>query len=128
MAQDPVEVVEVGPRDGLQNEAVVLDAATRVRYVEALAAAGHRRIEAVSFVNPRRVPQMADAEAVMAPVPRAGRVSYAGLVLNRRGLERALDAGVDGGNGVVVAPDNFSPRHPGATTDEGVGGAIEIGR
>ena len=65
-----VEVVEVGPRDGLQNEDVILDVAARVAYIEALAMTGLRRIEAVSFVNPARVPQMADAEAVMAAVPR----------------------------------------------------------
>ncbi len=126
MTADSVEVVEVGPRDGLQNEAVVLDAATRVRYVEALVAAGHRRIEAVSFVNPRRVPQMAEAEAVMAAVPRPDGVSYAGLVLNRRGLDRALDSGVDEVNVVVVATDTFSQRNQGTTTDEGVAVAVDV--
>ena len=126
MEPNSVEVVEVGPRDGLQNESVVLDAAARVRYVEALVAAGHRRIEAVSFVNPKRVPQMADAEAVMAGVPRADGVSYSGLVLNRRGLDRALEAGVDEVNVVVVATDTFSQRNQGTTTEEGVAAAVEI--
>src|SRR4051794_17545554 len=126
MAGEAVGIVEVGPRDGLQNEAVVLDAATRVRYVEALVAAGHRRIEAVSFVNPRRVPQMADAEAVMAAVPRPDGVRYAGLVLNRRGLDRALDAGVDEVNVVVVATDTFSQRNQGTTTEEGIAVAVDV--
>ena len=77
-----LEIVEVGPRDGLQNEDAVLDVAARVAYIEALAAAGLRRIEAVSFVHPARVPQMAGAEAVMAAVPRPDGVRYSGLVLN----------------------------------------------
>src|SRR5262245_66477548 len=88
-----LEIVEVGPRDGLQNEDAVLDVAARVAYIEALAAAGLRRIEAVSFVHPARVPQMAGAEAVMAAVPRPDGVRYSGLVLNRRGTERAVAAG-----------------------------------
>ena len=126
MTADPVEVVEVGPRDGLQNEAVVLDAATRARYVAALVDAGHRRIEAVSFVNPKRVPQMADAEAVMAAVPRRDDVRYAGLVLNRRGLDRALDAGVDEVNVVVVATETFSQRNQGVSVEEGVAAAVDV--
>ena len=126
MAAHSVQVVEVGPRDGLQNEPVTLDAATRARYVEALVAAGHRRIEAVSFVNPKRVPQMADAEAVMASVPRREGLSYAGLVLNRRGLDRAVDAGVDEVDVVVVATDTFSRRNQGVSVDEGVAAAVEV--
>ena len=97
-----------------------------MRYVEALVDAGHRRIEAVSFVNPKRVPQMADAEAVMAAVPRRDGVSYAGLVLNRRGLDRALDAGVDEVNVVVVATETFSQRNQGVSVDEGVAGAVDV--
>ena len=85
-----LEIVEVGPRDGLQNEDAVLDVAARVAYIEALAAAGLRRIEAVSFVHPARVPQMAGAEAVMAAVPRPDGVRYSGLVLNAREMERAV--------------------------------------
>jgi hydroxymethylglutaryl-CoA lyase len=114
-----VEIVEVGPRDGLQNEDVVLDVAAKVAYIEALAGAGLRRIEAVSFVHPKRVPQMADAEAVMAAVPRRDGVAYSGLVLNRRGLDRAVAAGVDEVNMVVVATDTFSARNQGMTTAEG---------
>ncbi|TDB95263.1 hydroxymethylglutaryl-CoA lyase [Actinomadura sp. 7K534] len=115
-----VEVIEVGPRDGLQNEAAILPAADKVRLIERSIAAGLRRIEAVSFVNPKRVPQMADAEAVMEGVPRVDGVSYAGLVLNPRGLDRALAAGVDEVNVVVVSTDEFSRRNQGCTVDEGV--------
>src|SRR5690606_25108582 len=115
-----VEIVEVGPRDGLQNENVVVPTDGKVAYLEALLAAGLRRIEAVSFVHPDRVPQMADAEAVMARAPRHDGVSYAGLVLNRRGLRRAVEAGVDEVNVVVVATDTFSQRNQGTTTEEGL--------
>lgn len=115
-----VELIEVGPRDGLQNEAAVLPASDKVRLIERSVAAGLRRIEAVSFVNPKRVPQMADAEAVMERVPRSAGVRYAGLVLNPRGLDRALAAGVDEVNVVVVATDEFSRRNQGCTVEEGV--------
>ncbi|MFB4311228.1 hydroxymethylglutaryl-CoA lyase [Actinomadura sp. GTD37] len=115
-----VEVIEVGPRDGLQNEAAILPTADKVRLIERSIAAGLRRIEAVSFVNPKRVPQMADAEAVMERLPRPDGVRYAGLVLNRRGLDRALAAGVDEVNVVVVATDEFSRRNQGCSVDEGV--------
>jgi hydroxymethylglutaryl-CoA lyase len=115
-----VELVEVAPRDGLQNEPVVLGTADKVELVRRCIDAGLRRIEAVSFVHPQRVPQMADAEAVMAALPRVAGVSYAGLVLNERGLDRALTAGVDEINVVVVATDEFSRRNQGHTTMEGV--------
>ncbi|GAA12754.1 putative hydroxymethylglutaryl-CoA lyase [Gordonia alkanivorans NBRC 16433] len=82
-------------------------------------AAGLRRIEATSFVHPKRVPQMADAEAVSAALPR-GEVSWIGLVLNERGLDRAIAAGLDEVNIVVVASDTFSRRNQGTSTDEGV--------
>ena len=117
MNRASVQVIEVGPRDGLQNEPVTLSVAQKVRYVESLVAAGLRRIEVVSFVNPARVPQMAGAEEVMAAVPRTDGVSYAGLVLNERGLDRALGAGVDEVNVVVVATETFSQRNQGASVD-----------
>ncbi|MBW3606473.1 MAG: hydroxymethylglutaryl-CoA lyase [Actinobacteria bacterium] len=113
-----VEIVEVGPRDGLQNEDVLVDTATKVALIERMLDAGVRRIEATSFVHPKRVPQMADAEDVMAAVPRDRGASYIGLVLNDRGLDRALDAGVDEANVVVVATETFSQRNQGASVDE----------
>ena len=115
-----VQLVEVAPRDGLQNESAILSTADKVRLVEHAIASGVRRIEAVSFVNPTRVPQMADAEAVMAALPRVDGVLYSGLVLNQRGLDRALAAGVDEINVVIVATDEFSRRNQGCTTAEGV--------
>jgi hydroxymethylglutaryl-CoA lyase len=113
-----VTIVEVGPRDGLQNEDVILSTDDKVELIRRSVAAGIRRIEAVSFVNPKRVPQMADAEAVMAAVPRDTGVSYIGLVLNRRGLDRALDTAVDEVNVVVPATDAFCTRNQRCTTAE----------
>jgi hydroxymethylglutaryl-CoA lyase len=113
-------IVEVGPRDGLQNEATLLSAAAKIAFITALADAGLRRIEAVSFVHPKRVPQMADAEEVMAGVPRRDGVSYIGLVLNERGVRRAIDAGVHEANAVLVASEEFSRRNQGMGIAESV--------
>ncbi|MEV6773866.1 hydroxymethylglutaryl-CoA lyase [Nocardia sp. NPDC051030] len=115
-----ITVLEVAPRDGLQNESAMVATRDKIELIERSIAAGLRRVEAVSFVNPRAVPQMADAEAVMAGVPRLAGVSYAGLVFNDRGLDRALAAGVDEINVVVVATDTFSRRNQGCGTAEGV--------
>lgn len=114
-----VQVVEVGPRDGLQNESQSVATEDKLDLIHRLVAAGLRRIEAVSFVHPRAVPQMADAEAVAAGLPR-GEVSWIGLVLNERGLDRALAAGMDEVNVVVVATDTFSQRNQGTTVDQGI--------
>jgi hydroxymethylglutaryl-CoA lyase len=113
-----VEVVEVGPRDGLQNEDVHLSTAVKVRMIQRAIEAGSRRIEATSFVNPRRVPALADADALMAQLPRDPGVSYIGLVFNRRGLERAIRGRVDEINVVVVATESFSRKNQGLSTDE----------
>jgi hydroxymethylglutaryl-CoA lyase len=121
-----VTIVEVSPRDGLQNEAVVLPTEDKVELIGRLVAAGARRVEAVSFAHPRLVPAMADAEAVMERVPRAAGVSYAGLVLNRRGLDRALNSGVDEVNVVVGVSDTFSRRNQNAGTDESMRAAAEV--
>ncbi|HSU02317.1 MAG TPA: hydroxymethylglutaryl-CoA lyase [Nocardioides sp.] len=118
MSATTVEIVEMAPRDGLQNEATLLSTADKVELVERAVAAGTRRIEATSFVNPARVPQMADADEVMAAVPRRPGLRYAGLVMNERGLERALAAGVDEVDVVVVATDTFCRRNQGVSTAE----------
>ena len=111
---DAVELVEVGPRDGLQNEPVVLGAGVRAELVVRLLDAGIRRLEVASFVDPRRVPQMAEAEALLARLPRDRGAVYIGLVLNARGFERARAAGVGEVNCVVVASDAFGLRNQGA--------------
>lgn len=106
-----VQIVEVGPRDGLQNESTPVSTADKVALIERSISAGLRRIEATSFVHPGRVPQMADAEQVMAAVPRVDGVSYIGLVLNERGFDRAVAAGVNEVNVVVIASETFSQRN-----------------
>ena len=118
MPADAVGIVEMAPRDGLQNESAVLSTADKVELVERAVRAGARRIEVTSFVNPARVPQMADADELMAALPRPDGVSYAGLVMNDRGLDRALAAGVDEVDVVVVATDTFCLRNQGVTTEE----------
>ncbi len=113
-----MEIVEVGPRDGLQNEKKVLSTSEKVAYIELLLRAGLKRIEAVSFARADKVPQMADAEGVMDAVPRLDGVSYIGLVMNDRGLTRAIATGVDEANFVVVTTDTFSKRNQGTSVDE----------
>ena len=112
-----VQIVDVAPRDGLQSEAVVLPTETKIELIDRLVDAGVRRVETVSFARPDRVPQMADAEAVMDGLPRKDGVRYAGLVLNERGVDRAVAAGVDEINVVVVATDTFSSRNQNTTTE-----------
>ena len=115
---DEVTIVEVSPRDGLQNEGTILSTDAKVDLITRLVDAGARRVEAVSFAHPRLVPTMADAEAVMDRVPRRDGVSYAGLILNRKGLERAAGAGVDEVNVVVCVSDTFSQRNQNVPADE----------
>ena len=113
MSSRPIQIVEVGPRDGLQNEKAVLDPATRAELVTRLEAAGARRIEAVSFVHPRLVPQMAGAEEVMAALPPAAGRSRIGLVLNGKGYDRALGTGVDEVNVSLSVTDGFGLKNQG---------------
>lgn len=118
-----VELVEVSPRDGLQAESAVLPTAAKVALIERCVAAGIRRIEVASFVNPARVPQMADAEAVLAALaalPARDDVMWIGLVLNRRGFDRAAAAGVREVNVVAATTDTFAERNQGTTSDGSV--------
>jgi hydroxymethylglutaryl-CoA lyase len=115
-----IEVVEVGPRDGLQNEKALLEVDQKLEFIQRLEAAGARRIETVSFVNPRRVPQMAGAEEISAALPHQKGRSRIGLVLNEKGWDRCLAAGCDEANVVVCATDGFGIRNQGASTAEQV--------
>ena len=115
-----IEVVEVGPRDGLQNEKALLDVDQKLEFIRRLEAAGARRIETVSFVNPRRVPQMAGAEEISAALPHEKGRSRIGLVLNEKGWDRCLAAGCDEANVVVCATDGFGIRNQGASAAEQV--------
>ncbi len=113
-----IELVEVSPRDGLQNEPAILPTAHKVDLIGRAVGAGIRRIEVASFVHPRRVPQMADAEEVVAALPRRSGVRYVGLVLNERGAERALQTGVDELGIVVPASDTFAQNNQGSSAED----------
>lgn len=121
-----IEIVEVGPRDGLQSEPEVVATPVKLELVRRLVEAGVRRVEVASFVNPKRVPQMADAEAVMAGLPRRSDVQYVGLVLNRKGFDRAQAAGCTEIGMVVAATDSFAQRNQGVTIDQAVAAWEEI--
>jgi isopropylmalate/homocitrate/citramalate synthase len=111
-------ICDVGPRDGLQNEPETLPAGTRAELVDRLAAAGVQRIEAVSFVRGDRVPQMADAEEVVAAVRRRDGVELSGLVLNEKGWERFAGSGLDRVNVTFAATETFNERNGNATLAE----------
>ena len=123
-----VRICDVGPRDGLQNEATTLAPQVRAELCDRLAAAGLKKIEAASFVNPKLVPQMAGAEDVMSALRRAPGTVYAGLVLNEKGYDRARAAGVDEIHYAFSAADEFGRRNQNATTDEGLETALALVR
>jgi hydroxymethylglutaryl-CoA lyase len=123
-----VEIVEVGPRDGLQHESVLLSTAQKLELIERALRAGVRRIEAASFVNPKLVPQMADAEALAASLPRRDGVTFIGLVLNKRGALRALQAGMDELGAVCAASDGFAVRNQGTSSDAALAMCCEVVR
>ncbi len=115
-----VQIIDVAPRDGLQNEKTLLSTADKVELIRRLVAAGITKVETTSFVHPRLVPAMADAEAVMASLEPLPGVSYIGLALNERGVERAIAAGCDEVNAVVVAAEGFGHHNQGMTPEESV--------
>ena len=117
----PVTLCDVGPRDGLQNEAEVLEPAVRAELVNRLAAARLRRIEAASFVRADRVPQMAGAEEVVAGIERRDGTEYSGLVLNERGYERFAGAGLDRVNVTLGATEEFNQQNADASLAEATG-------
>ena len=121
-----IEIVEVGPRDGLQNESAVLTTEDKVELIGMLGAAGLGRIEIASFVNPRLVPQMADGDAVIAALPDPAGFSRIGLALNGRGFTRALEVGVDEINFSVMATDTFNQKNQGASTFETLAAFEEV--
>jgi hydroxymethylglutaryl-CoA lyase len=123
-----IEIVEVGARDGLQNESVLFSTAQKLELINRAIGTGVRRIEAASFVNPKLVPQMADAEAVSLGLQRRGDVIYIGLVLNKRGALRAIEAGLDELGAVCAASDGFATRNQGQTSDESLAMCCEVVR
>lgn len=115
MKQVDVEIIEVSPRDGLQNEKTLVSTADKAELVNRALSAGLKRLEVTSFVHPRRVPQMADAEDLMARLTRPAGAGFIGLTLNQRGFDRALAAGCNEVNFVVVASETFNQRNQGVT-------------
>ena len=115
---EKIEIIDVCPRDGLQSQPRLVDTATKLELIHRLVGAGVRRMEVVSFVNPKRVPQMADAEAVLAGLPAREDVTFIGLVLNERGFERAAASRINEINCVVVASDSFGQRNQGAGIEQ----------
>jgi len=132
IAMSSIQIVEVGPRDGLQNEPDIVSTADKLEMIGRMIDAGARRLEVASFVHPQRVPQMADAEAVIAGLPDRKGVSYIGLTLNKRGVLRALATreggrrGVDEIGCVIVATDTFGQKNQGQTVAEGIAEASEM--
>lgn len=123
----PIEIVEVSPRDGLQNEKAQVSTADKIALIERAIDAGARRIEVTSFVNPRAVPQMADADDVCADLPMRDDVTYIGLVMNQRGADRALATGrIDQLGAVCVSTDAFAMANQGQTSDGSVEAAKAI--
>lgn len=127
MSASSIEFVEVGPRDGLQNEKALVATADKIALIERAIDAGARRIEVTSFVNPKKVPQMADADAVCAALPQRDDVTFIGLVMNLRGAERAIATGrINQIGAVVVSTDRFAMANQGQTSAESVVVAKEI--
>jgi hydroxymethylglutaryl-CoA lyase/(R)-citramalyl-CoA lyase len=116
---DRVQIVEVGVRDGLQNEPNILPPEMRAELVNRLSGAGLTRIEAVSFVSPARVPQMAGAEEVLRRAERRNSVSLEGLVLNIKGFERAVQAGVNAVRYAFPVSNEFARRNQNSTVQDG---------
>lgn len=118
MAREKLELVEVSPRDGLQNEPDVVSTEHKLELINRIVGAGFRRMEVGSFVNPKKVPQMADGDAVFAGLPKRNDVTFIALALNLRGVERAIVAGATEVNYVFCASDGFSIRNNGGTVEE----------
>jgi hydroxymethylglutaryl-CoA lyase len=123
-----ISIIEVGPRDGLQSEPEILPTETKIEFVRRAIDAGIRRIEVTSFVHPKRVPQMADAEEVIRGLPQRDDVIYIGLVLNRRGFDRARDVNIDEIGMAVVASDTYNLKNQGVPTTESIKTWLDISK
>src|SRR5688572_18930827 len=117
---DSVKIVEVGPRDGLQNEKVTIPTQAKVAYITALGDAGLKVIEAGAFVSPKWVPQMADTAEVYAEIPKDPGVDYPVLVPNMKGLDRAIESGVRSVSIFTAASDTFNQRNINMSVDDSI--------
>ena len=120
MSCKSITLVEVGPRDGLQSEPEILPTDSKVEFISKAIEAGIRRLEVASFVHPKRVPQMADAEALIGRLPDLAGVSYIGLIMNERGLDRALETKIDEIGMVVLSTDSYNRKNQGVDIDESI--------
>jgi len=123
-----VSIIEVGPRDGLQSEPEILSTETKLEFIQRAIDAGIRRLEVTSFVHPKRVPQMADAEALIRALPSRDDVTYIGLVLNRRGFDRARDVNIDEIGMAVIASDTYNQRNQGVPYADSIKAWLEIAK
>lgn len=128
MTERRIQIVEVGPRDGLQSEPEILPTESKQAYIEKAIEAGIRRLEVASFVHPKRVPQMADAEALIERLPDRDDVSYIGLIMNERGLDRALATKIGEIGMVVVSTDTYNQKNQNVTTAESIAAWRAISR
>lgn len=128
MTERRIQIVEVGPRDGLQSEPEILPTESKQAYIERAIDAGIRRLEVASFVHPKRVPQMADAEALIERLPVRDDLSYIGLIMNERGLDRALATKIGEIGMVVVSTDTYNRKNQNVTTAESVAAWHAISR
>lgn len=128
MNSKSITLVEVGPRDGLQSEPEILSTDIKALFIEKAIDAGARRLEVASFVHPKRVPQMADAEALLEQLPDLDDVSYIGLIMNERGLDRALETKVNEIGMVVLSTDSYNRKNQGVDIDQSVRAWNEISK
>jgi hydroxymethylglutaryl-CoA lyase len=126
VGSEQVSIIEVGPRDGLQSEPEVLSTEVKLDFIARAIDAGIRRMEVTSFVHPKRVPQMADAEELVRSLPKRDDVTYIGLVLNKRGFDRARDVQMDEIGMAVIASETYNQRNNGAAIDDSIGAWLEM--
>jgi hydroxymethylglutaryl-CoA lyase len=121
-----VSLLEVGPRDGLQSEPKILPTDVKRDFIIKTMDAGIKQIEVTSFVHPKKVPQMADAEKLVESLPDRDDVSYIGLIMNQRGFERARDCGIDEVGMVIVSTDTYNMKNQNVVTQESIDNWLRI--
>ena len=121
-----VSICEVGPRDGLQSEPELLSTEVKKEFITRSIKAGIKNIEVTSFVHPKKVPQMADAEELVASLPKHDDVSYIGLIMNQRGFQRAKDCGIKEVGMVIVSTDTYNMKNQGVVTQQSIDNWLEI--
>jgi len=121
-----VSILEVGPRDGLQSEPEIIPTAIKKEFITRTINAGIKNIEVTSFVHPKKVPQMADAEKLVESLPERDDVTYIGLIMNQRGFERARDCGIDEVGMVIVSTDTYNMKNQNVVTQQSIDNWLDI--